>query len=206
MLFRKEESTGYMYAYQSGHPHANKNGKVLEHLHVMYLHLGRPIADDETVHHIDRDRSNNLLSNLQLMPKVTHGRLHALEVHRKLPNLLVYVDGKICDSVTGEIFEDVQPRNCPHCNKEFTPAIDRTQYCSLPCSRAHSRLFNPSKEELLAKVWTMPTTFVAKFYGVSDVAVAKRCKVLGVEKPPRGYWAIEAAKALKIQVETRVCS
>ena len=29
---------------------------------------------------------------------------------------------------------------------------------------------------------------VAKFYGVSDVAVAKRCKKLGVEKPPRGYW------------------
>ena len=35
----------------------------------------------------------------------------------------------------------------------------------------------------------MSTVQVAKLLGVSDVAVAKRCKRLGVEKPPRGYWA-----------------
>ena len=35
----------------------------------------------------------------------------------------------------------------------------------------------------------MPTTKVAEILGVSDSAIAKRCKLLGVEKPPRGYWA-----------------
>ena len=35
----------------------------------------------------------------------------------------------------------------------------------------------------------MSTVRVAKLLGVSDVAIAKRCKLLGIEKPPRGYWA-----------------
>lgn len=38
-------------------------------------------------------------------------------------------------------------------------------------------------------VWSYPTTHVAKILGVSDVAVGKRCKALGVTKPPRGFWA-----------------
>ena len=46
-----------------------------------------------------------------------------------------------------------------------------------------------SKDELEELVWSMSTVKVAKLLGVSDVAIAKRCKLLGVEKPPRGYWA-----------------
>ena len=38
----------------------------------------------------------------------------------------------------------------------------------------------------------MPVTEVAKLFGVSDQAVEKRCKLLGVKKPPRGYWAKRA--------------
>ena len=37
-------------------------------------------------------------------------------------------------------------------------------------------------------VWTYPTTTLAMAFGVSDVAVAKKCKRRGVEKPPRGFW------------------
>ena len=38
-------------------------------------------------------------------------------------------------------------------------------------------------------VWSLPTIKVAEILGVSDVAVAKRCRVLGVSKPPRGFWS-----------------
>lgn len=45
---------------------ADDNGTVYEHRLVMAEHLGRPLRADETVHHIDGDRQNNDLSNLQL--------------------------------------------------------------------------------------------------------------------------------------------
>lgn len=37
-------------------------------------------------------------------------------------------------------------------------------------------------------VWERPTLEIAKAYHVSDVAVGKRCKVLGIPKPPPTYW------------------
>jgi hypothetical protein len=42
---------------------------------------------------------------------------------------------------------------------------------------------------LLLAVWTKPVTSVAASFDVSDKAIEKRCKRLGVVKPPRGYWA-----------------
>lgn len=39
---------------------------VLEHRLVMARHLGRPLSPSETVHHVDGDRMNNDISNLQL--------------------------------------------------------------------------------------------------------------------------------------------
>lgn len=48
--------------------------------------------------------------------------------------------------------------------------------------------FTISKQDLERLVWEMPCTEIAKLYGVSDKAIEKRCKLLGVDKPPRGYW------------------
>ena len=39
---------------------------IHEHRLVMARYLGRPLRQDETVHHIDEDKTNNDLSNLQL--------------------------------------------------------------------------------------------------------------------------------------------
>src|SRR5476649_1059212 len=52
-----------------------------------------------------------------------------------------------------------------------------------------------TREQLYEKVWTTPTTQVAAELGISDVALAKRCKKLNVPKPSLGYWAkVEAGQ------------
>ncbi|MBS1161075.1 MAG: hypothetical protein H6R15_3494 [Proteobacteria bacterium] len=50
-----------------------------------------------------------------------------------------------------------------------------------------------SREELYERIWSSPMTQVAAELGISDVALAKRCKKLNVPKPPVGYWAKVAA-------------
>ena len=63
------------------------------------------------------------------------------------------------------------------------------KYCSSKCVYKKRTKFEISKEDLEIMVWSLPTKKVAEILGVSDVAVAKRCKVLGVSKPPRGFWS-----------------
>jgi HNH endonuclease len=43
----------------------NKQGYVAEHRIVMAKYFNRPLTKDETVHHIDGDKTNNKLGNLQ---------------------------------------------------------------------------------------------------------------------------------------------
>lgn len=46
-----------------------------------------------------------------------------------------------------------------------------------------------SREEMYRKVWSTPAIQLAKEFGISDVALKKTCKRMGVPNPPRGYWA-----------------
>lgn len=50
-----------------------------------------------------------------------------------------------------------------------------------------------TRAELYELVWGTPMSQLAEQFGVSDVALAKTCKRLGVPHPGRGYWARVAA-------------
>src|SRR5688572_3147620 len=50
-----------------------------------------------------------------------------------------------------------------------------------------------TREELYDLVWSTPGSKLSADFGVSDVAIAKRCRKLGVPRPSRGYWAQIAA-------------
>jgi len=67
---------GHIYWRTNTHPRRNKNNQVpLAHL-LMESQFGRFLYDDEVVHHIDGNPTNNDLSNLQLMTLGEHVTLH----------------------------------------------------------------------------------------------------------------------------------
>jgi hypothetical protein len=69
----------------------------------------------------------------------------------------------------------------------------------------NKRKFDPLKEDLEKLVWELPTLHVAKLFGVSDKAVDKRCRLLGIQKPGRGYWAkLKAAQKISLIEAQRI--
>lgn len=53
-----------------------------EHRVVMEEVLGRTLTSDEIVHHIDGDKTNNSPSNLQILTRAEHARVHFSKPHR----------------------------------------------------------------------------------------------------------------------------
>jgi len=90
-----------------------KSRKIDEHRLVMERHLGRRLKTEEFVHHINDDKYDNNLENLQIVDPVTHGRMHHL----------VYPITKSC-VICGTIFT-------PHKTKR-----KRKQTCSEKCKLA----------------------------------------------------------------------
>lgn len=77
---------GYKLIYKPEHKRANHAGYVYEHNLVMEKHLGRELKffgyknkNNEVCHHIDRNKLNNDISNLQLMTEKEHFELHKKE-------------------------------------------------------------------------------------------------------------------------------
>lgn len=60
---------GYRIVYLPGHPMANSSGAIAEHRLVMAEHIGRNLLPNENVHHVNGDRLDNRIENLELWSK-----------------------------------------------------------------------------------------------------------------------------------------
>lgn len=74
---KKRRADGYIAVYFPDHPHSGKEGYVMEHVLVMEALIGRHLAPDECVHHINEIRSDNRKENLALMTKSEHMAHHS---------------------------------------------------------------------------------------------------------------------------------
>lgn len=65
------------------HPGQDKKGYVMEHRLIVEEHLGRYLTDEEEVHHINHNKQDNRISNLQVLTKKEHRRIHLIDsIHK----------------------------------------------------------------------------------------------------------------------------
>ena len=72
-----DNGVGYIEIQKPNHPMSDNRGRILEHRYIMSEHLGRNLIPSEIVHHIDENKKNNDISNLQLTTRAEHIKIHA---------------------------------------------------------------------------------------------------------------------------------
>lgn len=84
--------SGYVFEFLPKHPRRNFWGFVPQHRLVAEDMIGRPLATNEVVHHIDENPGNNHPSNLQVMESREHWKLHAVKRAEAQKSLLKEAD------------------------------------------------------------------------------------------------------------------
>lgn len=84
----KVNRQSYWGVWMPGHHRSNKMGYVKEHILVMEKKLGRPLRDNEQVHHINFNGLDNAPDNLALFQTSRDHLLAQLSVQRLVPSLL----------------------------------------------------------------------------------------------------------------------
>lgn len=74
---RENKNKGVGWIDKKGYRQIKIDGKnKREHRHVVELHLGRALLRSEDVHHIDKNKLNNAIDNLEILPHGKHATLH----------------------------------------------------------------------------------------------------------------------------------
>lgn len=105
---------GYKKLLRHGHPRGGRDGYVLEHILVMEESVGRLLTEQEVIHHINGDKTDNRIENLRLFPTHAEHMKHHADIR-----------GRATTTVA-----------CTTCGKQFTKrklAIKSFNFCSKGC-------------------------------------------------------------------------
>ena len=141
---------------------ANESGKHTLYMHrLVYRTFVGAIPSDKEVNHIDHDKSNNSIDNLEL---VTHSE--------NIKKAVLHYGNKLA------------PR-CKQCGRRIYSKKPNAVYCS-KCARTHDKFFyehrssfryeHPSKEVLWVLIKSKSFVEIGRIYGVTDNAIRKLAK------------------------------
>jgi len=83
LRFSRVSENGYYKVRSTDDPRSDRHGYVYEHRLVAEKKIGRKLASNEVVHHKDRNKKNNKPSNLRVMGRSEHSKLHSRERSRQ---------------------------------------------------------------------------------------------------------------------------
>lgn len=138
--------------------------------------------------------------------KITTGSLVFLEQIKEKFNLSSKITKKHSDNFCGrkidgtsydlylgaDLFNEMMDNytnSLPRKRRKFLTKDEKSEKASDSSkNNTGKKKFEITKEELEKLVWEIPTTKIAKIFGVSGKAIEKRCKKFGIQKPSWGYW------------------
>lgn len=144
--------------------------------------MGKPIPLE--LHHKDSDRYNNAMDNLMVLCPTCHSQLtngrntddvdDAVRVKRPKRSKKSTDD---VDKISGKCINKV----CIHCGKAYETKSSGSKYCSQVCFKLSLQRVDITSDELLSMLIREPNyTRVGNKLGISDNAVKKKCKRLGI--------------------------
>lgn len=111
--------SGYVRLWKPGHPLANADGYLLEHIYVLH-EAGFVIPAGWHTHHVDGDKQNNDLDNLVVCTPKAHKFLH------------LGGEGEVRNQFGTHRVRARRP--CATCGTPFKPWKATGRYCSRSCS------------------------------------------------------------------------
>jgi hypothetical protein len=137
--------------------------------------MGKPIRLD--IDHMDGRCDNNHIDNLQYICPNCHRQKTIVMVETK--------KGIKTEKSLTSPRPSITRKKCIDCDNIIEMKAIRCKICHYA---TRFKIDWPSSEDLQKMIWEKPTSILSKELGVADTAIAKRCRKLGIPKPPRGYW------------------
>jgi len=147
--------------------HGNWMGWIYEHIVVAEKMIGRQLRHNEVVHHLDFNRSNNRTTNLIVLERSQHARLHAW-LDAGAPGWQQPGENRV-NSGKSKLTKSIL---CKVCSIQLQGYQDK--YCSHSCAQQASRKVpRPSVEELEQDICSMTWESIARKYGVTSGSIRK---------------------------------